>query len=233
RGVVHVSTVGRKQDGSVVIAFERKVQVWKNDLDAKVDEGELEDKPSVECEPVIPAYDGSKDYGLKSHLTNDYSYFEDFNAGDLFKHSRGRLVTQEHIGLTAMLDNTSQVHCNQFLIDQNPQKYLGGQLIIYGGIPFNICLGLSCPDISNNASADVVYTTGRHTAPLFAGDTVFAETEVRETRDYPGRDDLGLLAVTLKGYKHRDPKEGEEGPQRVDIFYLERELAIRRRSHYA
>ena len=233
RGVVHVSSVGRNQRGEVAIAFERKVQVWKNDLAAKVDAGELEKKPAVACTPVIPAYDSTRGYKAKAHLSNSDTYFENFNAGDVFEHSRGRLVTEEHIALTGQLDNTSQVHCNQFLIDQNPEKYIGGRLIVYGGIPFNLCLGISCPDVGDNSPADVVYTTGRHVGPVFAGDTVFAATEIREKRDYPGRPDLGVLAVTLRGHKFRNPKDGESGPQKVDIFYLERELAIRRRSHYA
>ena len=38
-------------------------------------------------------------------------------------------MTDEHIALTGILDNTSQVHCNQFMIDQNPKQYVGGQLI--------------------------------------------------------------------------------------------------------
>ena len=45
------------ESGEVVIAFERKVQIWKNDLAAKVDAGELQKKPAVECTPIIPAYD--------------------------------------------------------------------------------------------------------------------------------------------------------------------------------
>ncbi|MBI5504161.1 MAG: MaoC family dehydratase N-terminal domain-containing protein [Deltaproteobacteria bacterium] len=233
RGVVHVATVGRKQTGDVVIAFERKVQVWKSDLSAKVEAAELGDQPQVACTPWLPPFDAARGYEHKAHLSNRDTYFEDFHAGDLYEHSRGRMVTDEHIALTAQLDNTSQVHCNQHMIDQNPDKYIGGRLIIYGGIPFNLCLGISCPDIADNALADVVYTTGRHVGPLFAGDTVFAATEIRATRDYPGREDLGVLAVTLRGHKFRKPKEGEQGPQKVDIFVLERELAVKRRSHYA
>jgi 2-methylfumaryl-CoA hydratase len=233
RGVVHVSSVGRNQRGEVVIAFERKVQIWKNDLAAPCEKSELAEKPSVACSPVIPPYDAKRDYESKAHLSNGDTYFEDFRAGDVFEHSRGRLVTEEHIALTGQLDNTSQVHCNQFLIDQNPEKYIGGKLIVYGGIPFNLCLGISCPDIGDNSPADIVYTTGRHVGPVFAGDTVFATTEIRDKRDYPGREDLGVLAVTLKGHKFRKPKDGEQGPQKVDVFHLERELAVRRRSHYA
>ena len=234
RGVVQVSSVGRKQDGSVVIAFERKVQVWKGDVAARVAEATVDEKPQVDCTLQIPAYDSSRGYGSKAHLSNADTYFEDFNAGDVYEHSRGRLVTDEHIALTGQLDNTSQVHCNQHLIDQNPEKYIGGRLIVYGGVPFNLCLGISCPDIADNSPGDVVYTTGRHVGPVFAGDTVFASTEIRESRDYPGRPDLGLLAVTLRGHKFAKTKDGQQGkPQKVDIFYLERELAVRRRSHYA
>jgi 2-methylfumaryl-CoA hydratase len=233
RGVVHVSTVGRNQEGEVVIAFERKVQIWKNDLAAKVHDAVLDKKPSVECRPVLPPYRGRAHYAAKAHLSNADTYFEDFNEGDVLEHSRGRMVTDEHIALTGQLDNTSQVHCNQFLIDQNPEKYIGGRLIIYGGIPFNLCLGISSPDVWDNSLADVVYTTGRHTGPLFSGDTVFASTEIRGKRDYAGRDDLGLLVTTLRGHKFRKPKEGEKGPQKVEIFYLERELAVKRRSHYS
>lgn len=233
RGVVHVASLGRKQTGDVVIAFERKVQVWKGDIAAPVQEATIAEKPVVECTPWLPPYDASRGYKAKAHLSNRDTYFEDFQAGDVYEHSRGRKITEEHIALTAQLDNTSQVHCNQHLIDQNPDKYIGGQLLIYGGLPFNLCLGVSCPDIGDNALADVIYTTGRHTSPLFAGDTVFASTEIRACRDYPGRPDLGLLAVTLRGHKFRKPKEGEQGPQKVEIFVLERELAVKRRSHYA
>jgi acyl dehydratase len=116
------------------------------------------------------------------------------------------------------------------MIDQNPERFLGGQLIVFGGIPFNICLGLSCPDIADNALCDIVYKTGRHTAPVFAGDTIFASSEIRGKRDFPGRPDLGILETILRG--HKFVRENGE-PKRVEIFYLERESAVKRRSHYA
>jgi acyl dehydratase len=76
----------------------------------------------------------------------------------------------------------------------------------------------------------VRYVTGRHTAPIFAGDTVFAATEIREKREFPGRPDLGILASTLRGHKFR--RKGDE-VEKIEIFYLELEQALKRRSHYA
>ena len=229
RGVVHVQSVVRKQTGEVVMAYQRKVQVYKSDPDAKVDGGEIEPKP-VEVKPALPPYDPRAGYAEFAHLTNPDTYFEDFNPGDTIEHSRGRVVTDEHVWLTGMLDNTSQVHCNQTMIDRDPKRFLGGKLVVFGGIPFNLCLGLSCPDIADNSLHDLVYTTGRHSAPLFTGETVFASTEIRGKRDFLGREDLGILEVTLRGQKF-DRSEGEE--KKIEIFYLERELALKRRSHYS
>lgn len=230
RGVAHVQTTGRNQKQEVVLTYERKVQVWKRDVQADVQEGTVDNIPHVPCNLQLPAYDGRRAYEELAHLTSNDTYFEDFTPGDLIEHSRGRVVTTEHVALTAMLDNTSQVHCNQYLIDLQPEKYLGGQLVVYGGIPFNLCLGLSCPDIADNSLGDIIYPSGRHTAPVFAGDTVFASTEIRGTRDYPSRPDLGIVAATVRGHKFVR-KDGRF--DKVEIFYLEREIAIKRRSHYS
>lgn len=229
RGVVHVQTTGRNQAGEAVLTYERKVQVWKRDSAAAVADASIP-APPVDSPLRVPAYDARGPYRDLAHLTNPDTYFEDFTVGDTIEHSRGRMVTVDHIALTAMLDNTSQVHCNQHLIDQNPDKYIGGQLIVYGGIPFNLCLGLSCADVGDNAVADIVYTSGRHTGPVFAGDTVFATTEITGKAEFEGRPDLGALSTILRG--HKFARKGD-AIERVDVFYLERQLAVKRRSHYA
>jgi 2-methylfumaryl-CoA hydratase len=146
-------------------------------------------------------------------------------------------VTDEHIHLTGILDNTSQVHCNQHMVDLDPARYLGGELIIFGGIPFVLCLGISGPDVGDNALGEVVYRTGRHTAPLQKGDTVFAATEVLDKSDYPGRLDLGLVKTKLLGHKfvREEGAEADDAPagwKKVRIFELERDLAIKRKTHY-
>jgi 2-methylfumaryl-CoA hydratase len=199
-GVVHVQTTGRNQHDEVVLTYERKVQVWKLDRDATVVKASA-DAPPVACSLMLPAYDPAIPYRSLRHLSNRDTYFEDFSVGDTIEHSRGRTMTSEHIALTAMLDNTSQVHCNQYMIDQNPERFVGGQLIIFGGIPFQLCLGLSSPDVADNSLGDIGYKTGRHSAPLFAGDTVFASTEITATSDFAGRPDLGIVGTILRGHK--------------------------------
>ena len=230
RGVVHVRSTARNQDGAVVIAFERKVQVWKQDPAARVEDGEESGREPIDCSLELPPFDAARNPRALAHLSAPDGYFEDLKVGDVIEHSRGRTITTEHIALTAQLDNTSQVHCNQFLIDRNPEKYIGGRLIVYGGIAFDVFLGLSSPDVGENSLGDVGYKTGRHTGPVFAGDTLFASTEIRGKREFPGRADLGIVDTVLRGYK---PVKKDESWERAEVFYLEREIAAKRRSHYA
>ncbi len=241
-GVVHVQSTARKNvgeaDEAIVMTWQRKVQVWKLDESKPIDEGEVA-PDTISCELWVPPHQTGCDYAALAHLSSRDTYFEDFTPGTRIEHWRGRTMTTEHIHLTAILDNTSQVHCNQHMIDLNPKQYVGGKLIIFGGIPFTLCLGLSCPDVHDNALGDVVYRTGRHTAPLFAGDTVFAATDILEKRDHPARPDVGILSTRLLGHKF-EKKEGAPasddapaGYQRTQIFELEREIAVKRRSHYA
>ncbi len=227
-GVVHVQSVARKQTGEIVLAYPRKVQVFRHELSATLDLGDVP-AAQVDVELELPAYDASAGYAELAHLSNSDTYYEDFDPGDTIEHSRGRVMTDEHIFLTGMLDNTSQVHCNQTMIDREPSRYLGGKLVVFGGIPFTLCLGLSSPDISDNSLGDIVYRTGRHTAPIFSGDTVFASTEIVEKGDIKGRPDLGRIDVILRGHKF---ERGGGDEKRVEIFYLERALAVKRRSHY-
>jgi 2-methylfumaryl-CoA hydratase len=240
-GIVHVQSTARKNvggpDEAIVLTWQRKVQVFKSNPAAEVHAGEVQ-PDRIECELWLPPHDRARDYKALAHLSNPDTYFEDFEPGTRIEHSRGRVVTDEHVHLTAVLDNTSQVHCNQFMIDQDPERYAGGRLIVFGGIPFTLCLGLSCPDVGDNALGDVIYTTGRHTAPLFAGDTVFAATEIVGRRDYPGRPDVGLLETRLFGHKfvREAGAESDDAPagwKKVQIFELDRQLAVKRRSHYA
>lgn len=240
RGVVHVQTTGVNQRGEVVLTYQRKVQVWRERLDAPVAEAAMPEPPVMACELTLPPYEPGRRYAELAYLTSPDTYLEDFLPGDVIEHTRGRVITSEHVALTAMLDNTAQIHCNQWMVEQSPERYLGGKLVVYGGIPFAICLGLSCPDVWDNALAELCFPNGRHTGPVFVGDTIFATTEVRAVRDYPGRPDLGVLVTTLRGYKYAplraqrgaDPGGGGCGAERVEIFTLARETVLKRRSHY-
>jgi len=129
-GIVHVQSTAQKNIGSpdeaVVMTWQRKVQVYKLDEAAELHAGEAP-PDDVACSLWLPDFDAGTDYKARAHLSSPDSYFEDFEPGTLIEHSRGRTMTDEHIHLTAMLDNTSQVHCNQHMIDLDPKRYVGGR----------------------------------------------------------------------------------------------------------
>src|SRR5208282_4762746 len=89
-------------------------------------------------------------------ITNDGSYFEDFTVGDTLVHQRGRTITEadNHI-FTSLVMNTAELHFNQDLIDRNPGAYVGGKLLVYGGVVLAFTVGLASEDTSENAIAEV------------------------------------------------------------------------------
>ena len=118
------------------------------------------------------------------------------------------------------------------MIDQDPARS-GGQLIILRRLVV-VCLGSPARRCRN--ALGTWDTRPTHTAPLFAGDTVFAATEILGKHDLPGRPDLGEVETRLFGHKFVR-KSASPGPEpnfeKVEIFELDRDVVVKRRSHYA
>src|SRR5215467_7743275 len=149
-------------------------------------------------------------------ITGDGSYFEDFNIGDTLQHQRGRTITESdnHV-FTSLVMNTAELHFNQDLIDKNPGAYVGGKLLVYGGVV------LASEDTSENAIAEVEMDNGKHTNPVFHGDTIYAESTVLEKRD-SDRPDAGVVKFKLVGKK----------PDGTVVVEIDRTVLIKRKSHY-
>ena len=122
----------------------------------------------------------------RHHLTRGDNLFEDFVVGDVIVHPRGRTIGDEHMALTNIVLNTAQLHFNQAMVDADPKTYYGGKRIVYGGIVFAFVSGLASGETAENAVAELSYDEGRHLNPVFAGDTLFAESTVLgKTEDDP------------------------------------------------
>ena len=155
-------------------------------------------------------------------ITSDGSYFEDFTVGDTLIHQRGRTITEaDNHNFTSLVMNTAELHFNQDLIDRNPGAYVGGKLLVYGGVVLAFTVGLASEDTSENAIAEVEMDNGKHTNPVFHGDTIYAESTVLEKRD-ADRPDAGLVKFKLIGKK----------PDGTIVVEIERTVLIKRKSHY-
>jgi len=155
-------------------------------------------------------------------ITNDDSYFEDFTVGDTLLHQRGRTITEfdNHV-FTSMVMNTAELHFNQALVDREPKTYFDGRRVVYGGVVLAFTVGLASEDTSENAIAEVEMDNGKHTNPVFHGDTIYAESTVLEKRD-SDRPDAGLVKFKLVGKK----------PDGTVVVEIDRTVLIKRKSHF-
>jgi acyl dehydratase len=128
-------------------------------------------------------------------------FLEDFHVGDRYRHAHGRTITEtDNTWFTLLTSNTHQIHVNA---DYASRTEFGRPLVV-STLTLAIVTGLSVPDISQNAVANLGWTDVRLTAPVFAGDTLYAESEVLEVRPSRSRPNQGLVRVRTRGYNQRD-----------------------------
>ena len=135
---------------------------------------------------VVPGWDGR--------------YFEDFTVGDIYRHPFGRTITDtENTWFTLLTNNPHPVHYNA---DYASRTEFGRPLVV-STLTLAIVTGLSVTDISQNAVANLGWDNVRLPAPVFAGDTIYAESEVLETRASKSRPTQGLIRVHTRGFNQR------------------------------
>jgi itaconyl-CoA hydratase len=133
-----------------------------------------------------------------SPLTGRGNYFEDFTVGRRMRHIRGRTVTNEdNMRWTLRTLNTAQAHFNL----EYAQGMLDGifaERLVMGGCTLALVVGMTSEDLAENAVREVGYDDIRLTAPVFQGDTLWAESEVVGLDPDP---DGGLLTYRFRGWK--------------------------------
>lgn len=125
-------------------------------------------------------------------------YLDEFEVGDVFKHWPGKTVTEADDHLFCLLTMAaSPLHIDRhFAATDMPD----GRNIVVGTYIYSLLLGMSVPDISGRAIANLGLSELRHLAPLFHGDTLYGETEVLSTRLSASRPGEGILTVRTDGF---------------------------------
>jgi acyl dehydratase len=130
-------------------------------------------------------------------------FFEDFEVGDVYKHPYGRTITEtDDVWFTNITMNLNPMHFNEAYA----QKTEFGERLVNGLVVIATAVGMSVIDISQNATANLGYDDIRHHAPMFHGDTLFAESEVLSKRESDSRDHVGIVETELRGYKQDGTK---------------------------
>jgi 2-methylfumaryl-CoA hydratase len=199
-GVVYVRSTGFNQEGVEVLDYVRWVMVRKRDEQSPAPETVVPKLPAV----ITPDMFGGgapainvRDYNFK--LSGSEHRFDDYAPGEKIDHVDGMTVEDaEQQIATRLYQNTAKVHFNNFA--QKSDRF--GKRLIYGGHVISLARALSFNGLSNAFHVAAI-NGGRHVAPLFAGDTVFAWTEVLDAQELPGRRDAGALRLRTVATKDR------------------------------
>ena len=191
-GIVYVRTTGYKQDDTPVLEYVRWVMVRKRDEAAPAPGDHVPRLPTVlepkvlgeACPPLnMAAYDLA--------LAGSPYRYGDFDVGERIDHVDGVTVEEaEHQIATRLYQNTARIHFNQYI----EGKGRFGRRLIYGGHAISLARALSFNGLANAFHVAAI-NGGRHVAPLFAGCTVFAWSEVLSKSELPGRSDVGALRL--------------------------------------
>ena len=128
-------------------------------------------------------------------------FLDDFQVGDVYRHAHGRTITQtDNTWFTLLTNNTHDVHYNA---DYASRTEFGRPLVV-STLTLAIVTGLSVPDVSQNAVANLGWENVRLPAPVFAGDTIYAESEVLEVRPSRSRPGQGIVRVRTRGFNQDD-----------------------------
>lgn len=208
-GVVYVRTRGENQSGETLLEFVRWVMVHKRDV------------ASPPPEPSVPKLDGAvsaAELFVPEGLTfEDYDFglagarwaYGDYEIGERIDHVDGMTIEEaEHQLATRLYQNTARVHFDA--LAQANSRF--GKRLIYGGVTISTARALAFNGLEN-AGLTLALNGGRHVAPLFAGDTVYAWSEVLDKAQLAP--DIGALRLRLIAAKNHPcadfPMQAENG----------------------
>ncbi len=123
-------------------------------------------------------------------------YYEDFVVGDVYEHRPGRTITEtDNVWFTLLTMNTHPSHFDWEYARRTEFK----RPLVCSPLTVAILVGMSVSDVSQKAVANLGWKEIRLTAPVFAGDTLYAESEVIEKRESASRPEQGIVTVKTTG----------------------------------
>jgi itaconyl-CoA hydratase len=145
-------------------------------------------------------------------------YYEDFVQGDVYEHRPGRSITEtDNIWFTLLTMNKHPLHFDNAYAAKTEFK----RPLVNSCLTLSIVAGMSVSDVSQKAIGNLGWNDVRLTAPVFVGDTIYAESEVLSKRESASRPGQGLVTVRTIGKK-------DDGTQ---FMSFERTVLVPKRGH--
>ena len=125
-------------------------------------------------------------------------YFEDFEIGHMYQHRPGRTISEvDNTWFTLLTMNTHPLHFDA----EYAKASEFGKLLVNSAFTVSLVVGMSVSDVSQKAIANLGWKEIKLPAPVFVGDTLYAESEVLEKRESKSRPSAGIVTVRTWGKK--------------------------------
>ena len=166
-------------------------------------------------EKILAAY---RELGPKRYRETNGLYYEDFEVGDVFEHRPGRTITDvDNIWITLLTQNVQPIHFDAVYAAQTEWK----KMLVDSTFTLALITGMSVRTVSAKVVANLGWNNVKATHPVFAGDTLYAESTVVSKRDSKSRPMQGIVTVSTRGI-NQDGKE---------VISFERTMLIYKRGH--
>ncbi len=204
-GVTWVRTVGTNQRDEEVLSYVRWVLMNKRDPSTKTGANEVPNTPDHVATEHLKVPVGIDLARFHPEVTGGRWWWEDYEPGERIHHVEGMAIEEaEHQMAARLYQNTARAHFNAHALKDS--RF--GRRVVYGGHVISVAHALAFNGLENVLRI-LAFNAGTHANPTFAGDTLFAWTDVLERIDL-GRVDSGALRLRLVAVKNSDPNTAEQ-----------------------
>ncbi len=144
-------------------------------------------------------------------------YFEDFEVGAEIEHALSKTIFESDNNFFSLLTmNHHPVHTNMDYASKNQH----GKILVVGTLVFSLAVGMTVPDISGKAIANLGYEDIKHLNPVFVNDTIYVRTKILDKRESQSKNDRGIVYVETIASNH-------EG---IDVLSFRRYVLVKKRN---
>lgn len=145
-------------------------------------------------------------------------YYEDFVVGEEIKHSLSKTIFECDNDFFSLLTmNHHPVHTNIDYAEKNQH----GKILVVGTLVFSLAVGITVPDISGKAIANIGYEDIKHLNPTFINDTIYVRTKILSKRESKSKSDRGIIYVESIAYNQNG----------VDVLSFRRNVLVKKKEN--
>ena len=149
--------------------------------------------------------------------SNIGNYYENFVVGETIEHSLSKTIFESDNNFFSLLTmNNHPVHTNIDYASKNQH----GKILVVGTLVFSLAVGITVPDISGKAIANLGYEDVKHLAPTFINDTIYVRSVILDKRESKSKPDRGIIYVESIAYN-------QDG---VDVLSFRRHVLIKKQN---